>query len=345
MSVDRWFVYWHMYRSRCFELAVKRLWEEGRISGEMHLGTGEEAVIAAVVLQLKEGDAMALDHRGSAPLLMAGVEPALLLREFLGRPDGLCAGQGGHMHLFSPPHLAASSGIVGASGPAAVGFALAAHYLRPKSLAVAFFGEGAMNQGMVFEAMNLASTWKLPVLFVCKDNQWAITTQSPSVTAGRLIDRARALALYAAEVNGLDIEAAWTAASQAVEFIRRGGGPVFLHFTCSHLDGHFLGDPMLHLAQQPVKGLQNRIGPMLQSLTQAQGAPLEQRLRASGAIVTGLLKARDQATAKADPLPGVRQALLGEKARLEQLEAEVEGEIQHAVSDALQPLLGISEAS
>lgn len=170
MSHDLWSLYALMLKARLFEEATAKLWHEGMISGEMHLGTGEEAIIAGIVSHLKEGDAMALDHRGTAALLMRGVEPVLLLREFLGCKDGLCGGMGGHMHLFSKEHLAASSGIVGAEGPAAVGFALAAQYLRPGAIAVAFFGDGAMNQGMLMESMNLASVWKLPVLFVCKDD-------------------------------------------------------------------------------------------------------------------------------------------------------------------------------
>jgi TPP-dependent pyruvate/acetoin dehydrogenase alpha subunit len=158
-----------MLKSRLFEEAVAKLWHDGLISGEMHLGTGEEAVVAGVVSQLREGDAMALDHRGSAALIMRGLDPVLIIRELLGCPDGLCGGMGGHMHLFSREYLAASSGIVGAAGPAAAGFALAANRLRPGSIAVAFFGEGSMNQGMLMESMNLASAWNLPVLFVCKD--------------------------------------------------------------------------------------------------------------------------------------------------------------------------------
>jgi len=167
MQAELWDLYELMLRSRTFENAVKQLWEDGLISGEMHLGTGEEAICAAIVAQLQPGDALALDHRATPPLLMRGVDPLLLLSEFMGKPDGLCSGAGGHMHLFSPQHLAASSGIVGASAPAAVGFALAALRLRPGTLAVAFFGEGAINQGMLLEAFNLAAVWKLPVLFVC----------------------------------------------------------------------------------------------------------------------------------------------------------------------------------
>ena len=151
------FLYAQMLKSRLFEEAIAKLWHDGLVSGEMHLGTGEEAIMAGVVTQLQDGDAMALDHRGTAALLMRGVDPVLILRELLGYADGLCGGMGGHMHLFSKEHLAASSGIVGSSGPAAAGFALAAQHLRPGTVAVAFFGEGAMNQGMLLEAINLAA--------------------------------------------------------------------------------------------------------------------------------------------------------------------------------------------
>lgn len=112
MPFDLWSAYSLMLRSRLFEEAVSRLWDQGHTSGEMHLGTGEEGIVAGVVAQLTDGDAMALDHRGTAPLVMRGVDMTLLLREFLGQPSGLCGGMGGHMHLFAPGCLAASSGIV-----------------------------------------------------------------------------------------------------------------------------------------------------------------------------------------------------------------------------------------
>jgi TPP-dependent pyruvate/acetoin dehydrogenase alpha subunit len=126
MPPDLWELYALMLKSRLFEEAIAALWHDGSISGEMHLGTGEEAIIAGVVAHLREGDAMALDHRGTAAMLMRGVNPKLILNELLGHPGGLCGGMGGHMHLFSKEHLAASSGIVGAEGPVAAGFALSA---------------------------------------------------------------------------------------------------------------------------------------------------------------------------------------------------------------------------
>ena len=111
-----------MYRSRIFEEHVVRIWNDGLITGEMHTGIGEEAINAGVVTQLLEGDALALDHRGTAPSIIRGVDPKILLLEFMGQKQGLCMGRGGHMHIFSKPHLLSSSGIVGSSGPAAAGF-------------------------------------------------------------------------------------------------------------------------------------------------------------------------------------------------------------------------------
>ena len=110
MPSDIWSLYAFMLKSRLFEGSIAKLWHDGFISGEMHLGTGEEAIVTGVVSQLREGDAMALDHRGTAALLIRGVDPILILHELLGHPEGLCGGMGGHMHLFSKQHLAASSG-------------------------------------------------------------------------------------------------------------------------------------------------------------------------------------------------------------------------------------------
>jgi pyruvate dehydrogenase E1 component alpha subunit len=326
-----------MLRSRLFEDAVKRLWEEGRISGEMHLGVGEEGVAAGVVVQLQDGDAMALDHRGTAPLLMRGVDPVELLREFLGRPDGLCAGMGGHMHLFSPSHLAASSGIVGASGPAAAGFALAAQYLRPEAVAVAFFGEGATNQGMLLEAMNLAAVWKLPVLFVCKDNEWAITTSAASVIAKDLVDRARGFGMRAYEVDGSDVEAVWNSAHEALGKARSGAGPAFIHAHCPHLEGHFLGDALLRAGRNPLKEMLPMVEPLLRATFARKGAPVRERFD-NLRTITGLVQSAKQASTldDRDPISRARQQLESDAKRLEGLEIEVTQEMQMVVERALE---------
>lgn len=339
MRADLWNLYRMMLHSRLFEAAVRQLWEDGDISGEMHLGTGEEAIAAGVVSQLVPGDAMALDHRGTPPLLMRGLDPVALLREFLGRPDGLCAGMGGHMHLFSREHLAASSGIVGSAGPAVVGFALAARRLRPGTLAVAFFGEGAMNQGMLLEAMNLAVVWRLPALFVCKDNGWAISSRSRSLTGGSLSDRAAGFGMPAVEINGADVETVWEAARAATARARRGEGPTFLHAHCVHLDGHFLGDPLVDAVRFPLREVPEMAAPLTRAFLQSRGASLPQRLRGLQSVVGTLLDTyRDVSDHEEhDPIRLARERLISQPDRLADLERDVAHEIEEIIQTALAP--------
>ncbi len=336
--MDLWQIYWHMLRSRLFEEAVTVLWEQGLISGEMHLGTGEEAIVAGVVLQLQDDDAMALDHRGTPPMLMRGVDAASLLLEFLGQPDGLCSGMGGHMHLFAPQYLAASSGIVGASGPAAVGFALAAQYLRPGKIAVAFFGEGATNQGMLLESLNLAVVWNLPVLFVCKDNEWEITTRFSSVAHSQLCQRASGFGMPAMEIDGSDVEEMWNAANEAIQRARQGGGPTFLHAHCVHLQGHFLGDQLVRMASNPLGETKTTL-PMLKSFFRIKGAPLGERINAISEIMMMISRVpKTEDLKKKDPLVVTRLKLLSDETRLEKMEMEVAQEIQKIVAACLEPI-------
>lgn len=336
MEPNLWSLYRQMLRCRRFEESVKDLWEKGKISGEMHLGIGEEAIAAGVVDHLREGDAMALDHRGTPPLVVRGVDLVSLLREFLGLENGLCSGMGGHMHLFSPKHLAASSGIVGASGPCAAGFAMAAQYLRPGNIAVAFFGDGAMNQGMLMESLNLAVVWKLPVLFVCKDNEWAITTRSPSVTGGSLIARAQSFGMPAMEVDGADVEAVWDAAAQGVARARNGDGPAFLLARCSRIEGHFLGDPLLRVVQKPLQQMKDMTVPLLRSVIAKNGLPLRERVSGLGTTISLISQAvKDQHGKRRDPLELTRSRLAKDTRRLEELHKEVDQEITRAVEAAL----------
>jgi acetoin:2,6-dichlorophenolindophenol oxidoreductase subunit alpha len=337
MSGDLWSLYSVMLKSRLFEEAIAKLWREGLISGEMHLGTGEEAIIAGVVDHLREGDAMALDHRGTAALLIRGVEPVRILRELLGYADGMCGGRGGHMHLFSKEHLAASSGIVGAAGPTAAGFGIAAQYLHPGAIAVSFFGEGAMNQGMLLESMNLASAWKLPVLFVCKDDGWAITTQSESQTGGNLNERASGMGLPVVEADGCDVSMVWEASRSAIERARSGEGPTYLHARCVHFEGHFLGFQPIRLVRDPLRELPKIAVPLTKSFLRPGGAALGERLAGLKTVFGAALSTlrdprRDSAN---DPLRRARTTLQADSLRLQELEDRVEKEIRKAVGSAL----------
>jgi pyruvate dehydrogenase E1 component alpha subunit len=331
VDVDLWSLYRLMLKSRLVETEVIRLWEGGLISGEMHLGIGEEGVAAAVVSRLRAGDAMALDHRGTPALVMRGIDLVLLFKELLGRPDGLCAGRGGHMHLFSPELLAASSGIVGASGPAAAGFALAAKSLRPGCLSVAFFGEAAMNQGMLMESLNLAVVWKLPVLFVCKDNGLSITTLSAAMSAGSVAGRAASFGMQVMEADGADVREACFAVDSAMERIRGGAGPAFLLARCVRPQGHFLGDQLARTAKRPVREMARIAGPLVASALRRKGAGLAERASSAASMLSLVRRAGAlMSGASADPVAGTRRLLAGDEARLRRLETEVGSEVESA---------------
>ena len=326
-----------MLKSRLFEEVIAKLWYDGLISGEMHLGTGEEAINAGVVSQLRDGDSMALDHRGTAPLIIRGVDPVKILREVLGHPKGLCGGMGGHMHLFSRDHLAASSGIVGAAGPTAAGFALAAKHLRPEAITIAFFGEGAMNQGMLLESMNLASVWKLPVLFICKDDTWSISTESASMTGGDLKVRASGLGLRVIEVDGLDVLAVWEAAKNAIQDARSGKGPTFIHAHCIHLEGHFLGYQMKKIVRSPFKEMPDLLGPLTKSFLKTGGAKFSERMKGLKTVLSAVNKnlrdSREQSTR--DPILLARKDLETDTQRLEKLEVALENEVSQHLETVL----------
>ena len=337
MQPDLWSLYGQMLKSRLFEESVAKLWKDGLISGEMHLGTGEEAIIAGVVSQLRDGDAMALDHRGTAALLMRGVDPLLIMNELLGSPKGLCGGAGGHMHLFSREYLAASSGIVGAEGPTAAGFALSAQYNHPGSIAVAFFGEGAMNQGMLMESMNLAAAWKLPVLFVCKDDRWSITTESRRMTGGSLIERAAGLGIPAVAVDGGNVTEVWEASHAAIERARFGQGPTFLLASCIHFEGHFLGFQLLRIVRDPIKEMPEIAGPMTQSAIRPGGAGLKERLAGLTSVISAVLSTMRDPRRKSDndPVRRVRGRLHSEPEKLKKLEASIEQEVSLIINACL----------
>ena len=330
-----------MKKSRLFEEAVTQLWKDGLISGEMHLGTGEEAIIAGIVPQLTNGDAMAIDHRGTAAFLMRGVDPVSILRELLGREDGLCGGQGGHMHLFSKDHLAASSGIVGAVGPTAVGFALAAQYLRSATVAISFFGEGAMNQGMLLESINLAAVWNLPVIFVCKDDGWAITMQPQDTTRGLMGDRVRGFGVEYVTVDGLDVEEVWSAGEIAIERARTGNGPTFIHAQCVHLEGHFLGYELLRVTKRPIQELPKIAIPLMRAFLRRGGGTLRERFTGMKIIISKLLTTlRDpREDPSQDSIFRIQARLLSDPERLHDIDQRVQAEISAVMVDALREVV------
>lgn len=325
-------LYREMSRMRRVEEALGDLWSEGYATGEMHLGIGEEAIAAGVTAHLRTGDAMALDYRATPALVGRGVKPVSLLAEVAGSAEGLCRGHGGHMHLFSPEHLAASTGIVGSPAPLAVGFALSGNSLRPGSVAVGFFGDGAVNQGMVMESLNLAAVWKLPVVFVCKDNGWAVTTRSSKLTGGTLAGRARAFGIPVDVVDGRDVRKVWKAAQKAVDRARSGKGPTFLVARCRRPRGHFEGDPLVRSVRHP-----SQLWEMLPEMiggASGDGGGLRSTLKALGRFTRTLFQvAVEQWVVRWDPLP--RAARLLPRETVEKIDAETDSEVDEAVRQAV----------
>ena len=221
--------YRRMRLVRGFETHAAALVEEGEITGPVHEYTGQEAVAVGVCAALRADDVITSTHRGHGHILAKGGDPARMFAELLGRETGYNRGRGGSMHIADLSlGIYGANGIVGAGAPMACGAAHAFKVRGEPRVAVPFFGDGAMNQGVLLESLNLAAIAELPVVFVCENNQLAITSPIVEMTRGDLISRAEGFGLRAEAVDGMDVRTVHAAASGAVERARSGGGPSFL---------------------------------------------------------------------------------------------------------------------
>jgi TPP-dependent pyruvate/acetoin dehydrogenase alpha subunit len=228
----------------------------GPVPGEMHLAAGHEPVAVGVCMHLKKEDAVVGTHRPHHFAIAKGVDLKRMTAEIFGKVTGLGRGKGGHMHLFDPDVNFSCSGIVGASIPQAVGAALAFKMRKEKHVAVAFFGDGAANQGAFHEGLNLAAIWKLPVVFVCEDNSWAISVPKEKSTAiSQNADRAVAYGIPGVYVGENDVLAVYEAAGEAIERARQGGGPTIIEVKTDRFFGHFQGDPEVYRPKDEVQRL------------------------------------------------------------------------------------------
>ncbi|RMF13556.1 MAG: 2-oxoisovalerate dehydrogenase [Alphaproteobacteria bacterium] len=234
-----------MVRIRRFEQAVAQAWRAGEVPGLVHTSIGGEAVAAAVCTRLdpERGDRITSTHRGHGHAIALGLDAGKCAAEIFGRRDGLCRGRGGSMHLADPQRgLIGCNGIVGGGVPAALGAAFAAQREGNRAIAVAFFGDGAMNQGAVLESLNLARVLKLPVLFVIEDNGFGEYTPAAAVTAGDIATRLAAFDLRMESIDGGDATGVDAAAEALIAYCRAGHGPAALHARTVRLTGHHEGD-------------------------------------------------------------------------------------------------------
>jgi TPP-dependent pyruvate/acetoin dehydrogenase alpha subunit len=240
---------------RAFEERAIALYRAGEMRGVTHPYIGMEAVGVGVTLALRPDDYVTSTHRGHGHTIAKGGDPKRMMAELLGRADGYSGGKGGSMHIADMDrHMLGANGIVGGGMGLATGAALTSQLTGSESVAVCFFGDGALNQGILHETSNLAAIWKLPVVFVCENNQYAMSTRSDwSIAGGDPAGRASAYGLPGVTVDGMDFFAVHVAASQLVDRARRGDGPSYLVCTTYRFHGHHAGDPLNYREKEEVE--------------------------------------------------------------------------------------------
>ncbi len=248
-------LYKSMVTIRTFEETAAELFANGEIPGFVHLYSGEEATAVGVIAQLEPQDYIASTHRGHGHLVARGGDVALMFAELFGRQTGYCKGKGGSMHIadMSLGFLGAN-GIVGAGLPLAAGAAFACKYQNNNGVAVCFFGDGASNRATFHEALNIASIWKLPVIFVCENNMYGISmSQERHQNITDVADRASAYGIPGISVDGNDLFAVYEAAEEAIRRARQGEGPTLMECKTYRYRGHFEGDATVYRCEEELQ--------------------------------------------------------------------------------------------
>jgi len=300
-------IYEQMWRLRRFEEEAGRAVVSGEIHGEMHLGIGHEAVGAMLSLHLQERDAVVSTHRSHLHALAVGVDPVELAAEILER-DGLNHGKGGHMHLFDPEARFMCTGIVGAGVPIACGYALSQSMHAQGGLTVSVMGDGTMNQGAVFETMNLTAVRGLPVVFLCEDNQYSISVHRSDSTAGELHRRGEAFGIPGFACDGTDVEQTAETLGKAFDITRNQRRPSLVVTSVYRFRGHYEGDLDLYRPAREKEEAARTLDPLRK---------LRERLLAIQTPEVQLERAENQATgtvaqwfaaARRRPLPSAQTA-------------------------------------
>ena len=276
-----------MHLTRRFEESAEESYMRGHIHGTMHLSIGQEASAIGICAALKDTDYITSTHRGHGHCIGKGAEVKRMFAEFFGREDGYCRGRGGSMHIADPSkgNLGAN-GIVGGGIPIAVGAALSAKRLKTNQVSVSFFGDGANNEGAFHEALNMASVWKLPVVFVCENNNYGMSTSTERSTAVKNIaDRAIAYSMPGIIVDGNNFAEVAEASFNAVERARNGDGPTLIECKTYRLRGHSRSDRNRYRTKEEIESW-------------AQRDPI-QRFEAE-LVLFGLIDEQDKAKIRAD---------------------------------------------
>lgn len=245
-------IYRNMLDIRNFEDRVHEIFVRGEIPGFVHLYAGEEPIATGVCAHLTDADYITSTHRGHGHCIAKGCDLDGMMAEIYGKATGLCKGKGGSMHIADiDKGMLGANGMVGGGFPIATGAALRNKYLKTDSVAVCFFGDGAANEGTFHESINMASIWKLPVVFVCENNGFAeATPQHYSSGSPTIAERAVAYGIPGVRVDGKDVEAVYQAAGEAIDRARNGEGPTIVECVTYRNYGHFEGDEQKYKAQE-----------------------------------------------------------------------------------------------
>jgi pyruvate dehydrogenase E1 component alpha subunit len=239
---------------RYFEEKVKDLFKRTLVRGPLHLYIGEEAVAVGACSTLGDGDYITSTHRGHGHCIAKGADLNCMMAELMGKETGYCRGRGGSMHICDPDlGILGADGIVGGGIPIAVGAGFSSQYRNDRRVTLCFFGDGASNQGTFHESLNLASLWKLPVVFICENNLYAITTPSSrSLSVPDVATRAVGYGIPGTIIDGNNVMEVHQVVAQAVENAREGKGPALIECKTYRHEGHWLGDPIIYRTQEEV---------------------------------------------------------------------------------------------
>ena len=293
---------------RRFEEKAGQMYGMGLIGGFCHLYIGQEAVVTGIVMATKEGDAQITGYRDHGHMLAMGLDPKGVMAELTGRAGGLSKGKGGSMHMFSNEHrFYGGNGIVGAQASLGTGLAFAAKYKGDNTVSLTYFGDGAANQGQVYESFNMAKLWNLPVVYIIENNKYAMGTSLERASAQiDLSQRGVSFGIPGEQVDGMDVRTVREAATRAIEHARSGKGPYILEMLTYRYRGHSMSDPAKYRTKDEVQTMRAERDPIEQVRARllengwADEDALKEIEKQVRAVVT---EAADFATSDAEPDP------------------------------------------
>ncbi len=248
-------IYTKMLQIRRFEERAAQLYGMGHIGGFCHLYIGQEAVVVGVLMTIENNDSVVTTYRDHGHMIARGLEPKKIMAELTGRQTGYSNGKGGSMHMFSKKNnFYGGHGIVGAQVPIGTGIAFTHKYRKEKQICRTYIGDGAMNNGQVFEAFNLASLWKLPVLYIIENNMYGMGTSVDRASAGKdLFKRGEAFGIKGKKIDGMDVFRVIEAAQLAGDYVRSGKGPYILEVQTYRYKGHSMSDPAKYRTKEELE--------------------------------------------------------------------------------------------